>query len=179
MDLMEKTLKSEKKFSGNIFDVYVETVELPNGEISTRDVIKHHGAVVLVPVTKDGEMILVRQYRQSIRDIILELPAGRLEEGEEPEEAAYRELQEETGYIADKLVPFGVFHPAVGYSSEKIHVFLAEGLEKRVEQDLDDDEFINIEKYKLEDLKTMALNDEILDSKTMSYVLKYVLLNEK
>lgn len=118
MNYYEKTIKEERKYTGNIINVDKVTVVLPNGKESTRDVVRHPGASVIVPITNDGKIIMVEQYRKPCEMISLELPAGKLDAGEPPEECAKRELHEETGYIAGKLTKVLSIHTTPGFSDE-------------------------------------------------------------
>jgi len=177
MELTEKVVSSKKAYNGNIFDIRVDEVILPDGKKGIREVLEHKGAVVILPVTKEGEFVLVKQYRHPINDVLIELPAGKLEEGEEITEAAYRELSEETGYIAENMIPYGEIIPAAGYSAEKLYVFLSTDLEEIDTQSLDEDEFIDIVKIKPDKIKRMIFNNEIEDMKTISVVLKYLMEN--
>jgi len=170
MNYYEKTIKTEPIHKGFIFDLERLTVELPNGKTAYRDVIRHSGASVIVPLTGDGNVILVKQYRKPIEEVSLELPAGRLNEGEDPSQGAARELKEETGYTASKLVKILTLYPAAAYSDEVLHVFAATGLSKG-EASPDDDEFINAFEYKLEDAVKMVMDGTIKDSKTVSGIL--------
>lgn len=174
MNLKEKTISEKTIFKGMVFDISKEEVILPNDLKAFREIVKTKGAVCIVPVTKEGEIILVKQYRQAIRKETLEFPGGKLEKGEDIQKAAIRELKEETGYIAKKLEFFGDTYPASGYSDEVIHFFLCENLEQAKSQDLDDDEFINVVKVSKEELKKMIFNGEITDSKVIAFGLKYL-----
>ena len=150
-DLEEKTISIEKIFKGKVLDVEVHTVSLPDGEVSKRELINHRGAVAVLALTKDNEIILVEQYRKAIEAVTLEIPAGKLEPGEDNKKlSAIRELQEETGYLVteDRLEKLCDVHVALGYSS-------------------DDDEFINLKKYPLDEAFRLLDENIITDSKTM------------
>ncbi|MDR1664532.1 MAG: NUDIX hydrolase [Clostridiales bacterium] len=157
---------------GKIFDVAKRTVRLPNGETAVRDAILHNGASAIIPILDDGRVLLERQYRDSVGAEILEIPAGRLEPGEDPAVCAARELAEETGYRAARLKLVTVFYPAVGYSNEKIHLFLANGLTAG-ETRPDEDEFVEPEAYTLEEAFQMIDDGEIIDGKTVMALLLY------
>ena len=174
MELTEKTLSSEAIYEGKILDLYKDKISLPNGDESTREYIKHRGAVALVAFDENGDVILVKQYRYPIHDTLLEIPAGKLEKGEEILSAAIRELEEETGYKAESLTYLGKMLPAVGYSNEVIHIYLAENLIK-TNPHPDEDEFINTIKMPLCKMEEMIDKNEITDSKTVFALYKYKL----
>ena len=171
-ELAEKQIQSEEIFDGVILHVFRDAVELPNGDTSSREVIRHIGAVCVVPVKNDGTVVLERQYRYPLNDVITEIPAGKLDYvGEDRLEAAKRELKEETGYTADSWVDMGLFYPAAAYSDEKITMFLATDLHKG-EQALDEGEFLNIIEIPLEEAVRQVMDGEITDSKTQTGLLK-------
>lgn len=176
MDLKEKLIDVQTVYEGSFFDIKVDTVKLPNGQKATRDILVHNGASTVLPIDKDGNIILVRQYRDAIKETILETPAGKLKLGEDPKQAAKRELEEEIGYKAGKIEEYGNFYPAVGYSSEKIYIYKASELTLS-KQNLDDDEFVNVERFSPKLLKEMILKGEIEDSKTAFIILKYCMEN--
>ena len=122
MDLSEKTLQSQKIFDGRIIHVHVDTVELPNGHTSTREVVAHQGGVCIAALTEQNELLFVRQYRYPYREVVLELPAGKLEKGETPLENGKRELKEETGAQGKGYVSLGKMYPTPGYCGEIIHL---------------------------------------------------------
>lgn len=172
IDLIERQLDSKLIFDGRILHVYDDTVSLPNGRTASRELIRHVGAVCVLPLTDDGNVIVERQYRYPVGRVLTEIPAGKLDSKQEDHEyAARRELREETGCIADELVDLGVFYPAPAYSDEAIRMFLARGLHMGA-QDLDPDEFLNVEYVPLEDLVRQVLAGEIPDVKTQSAVLR-------
>ncbi|MCC8022282.1 MAG: NUDIX hydrolase [Clostridiales bacterium] len=129
MNLTEKTLEEQTVFQGKIFRVKRDKVLLPNGHQSVREVVEHPGGVMVAPLTRDDTLLFVRQYRYAFRDVILELPAGKLEPGENPYDAGLRELREEVGARAEKVVTLGCIYPTVGYCSEVIHLYCAAGLQ--------------------------------------------------
>lgn len=170
--LAEKTKTEVEIFDGRILHVMNNTVILPNGNESTREIIRHIGAVCVIPVTDDGKAIVERQFRYPINEVITEIPAGKLDSSEEDRlEAAKRELREETGYSADKWVDMGIYYPAAAYSDEKITMYLATGLHKGA-QELDDDEFLNVAEVPLTDLVKDVMDGVITDGKTQVAVLK-------
>ena len=171
MNFDEKTLKVNEIYNGKIINVHVDDIELPNGEKAIREIVEHSGGVCVAALTDEKELFFVRQYRYPYKKILLELPAGKLEKGEDPLKAGLRELEEECGVVADKVIDMGTVYPTVAYCSEIIYLFLATGL-KSTHQHLDEDEFLSVEKIKVEDAVEMVMNGEISDSKTAVLVLK-------
>ena len=171
INLIEKEISREYIFNGKIINLRVDKAELPNKKITTREIIEHNGGVCMVPLTKDNELIFVKQFRYPYKKIILELPAGKLEKGENPLDAGKRELQEETGAISRNIVSLGTLYPSPGYTDEIIHIYLATNLTLGA-QNPDEDEFLNIIKLPLEDAVKMVLNNEIPDYKTQVGILK-------
>lgn len=171
-ELFEKQLTSESVYKGKILDLYVDTVELPNGHTSTREYIKHVGAACVVPVDANGNVIVEKQFRYPFGAVLTEIPAGKLDSKQEPHlQAALRELKEETGYEAEDMIYLGEYYPTCAYSDETIHMYLAKGL-KRGEQHLDDDEFVDVEKVPLQTLVDRIMAGEIKDGKTQTALLK-------
>ena len=171
-NLEEKFISREKIFDGVVLRVVRDTVELPNGQIATREICLHHGAVAIIPILDDGRVLMERQYRYAHGRIFFEIPAGKLDSpDEDPYDAAVRELREETGAIAEKLTYLGRIDPTPALINEKIHLYLAEGL-KFGERELDDDEFLEVEAVPLDELVDMVMSGEIKDSKTQIAVLK-------
>ncbi len=170
MDLTEKTIESRRIFEGRIVNMRVDTVELPNGRTSTREVVEHRGAVAIVPMLDHETVVLVRQYRQPVGGTLLEIPAGTLEKGEEPFDCASRELAEEIGYHPEKLTKMFHSYLAPGYSTEMLHTFLAEDL-KRVGENRDADEFMEIVTMSLTDAVEMIRSGEIIDAKSICGLL--------
>ncbi|PTE83064.1 ADP-ribose pyrophosphatase [Staphylococcus equorum] len=175
MNLFEKTLHKESIYKGAIIDLEVHDIELPDGQTSKRELVYHNGAVAVCAINPDNQVILVRQYRKPAEKTLLEIPAGKLEINEERESAAKRELEEETGYIAENLELITEMYGSPGFSNEKISIYLAKDL-KIGEMNLDDDEFIEIETYNIEEITVMLQNQEIEDAKTI-IALQYLLLN--
>ena len=170
--LKEYQVSSELVFDGQILHLYFDQIRLPNGSPATREVIRHVGAVCVSPITDDGMVIMERQYRYPIDQVVLEIPAGKLDSKEEdPEAAARRELEEETGYKAETMIPLGKFYPAFAYSDETIWMYLAKGLAKG-DRHPDEDEFLDVELIPLKDLVKQVLAGEIPDAKTQIAVLK-------
>ena len=171
-NLLEKQLSSENVYRGVLLDVYRDSIELPNGNGSTREYIKHVGAACVVPVDGDGNIIIEKQFRYPFNRVLTEIPAGKLDSKSEPHlEAALRELKEETGYTAEKMVYLGEFYPTCAYSDEVIHMYLAMGLTKG-EQKLDEDEFVGVEKMPLEEAVSEIMKGNIPDGKTQTAILK-------
>ena len=145
----------------------VDEVKLQNGVDARREVVEHRGATAIVPLFEDGQIILVRQYRYPVTTELLEIPAGTLEEDEDPEVCAKRELEEETGYKCREIKKLGSIFVAPGYSTEKIHLYLAKGLIK-TQASTDEDEFINVEVMPLSTALEMASSGKIEDAKTIA-----------
>ncbi len=170
--MRETILNMRRVFTGKIFRLETCEVLLPNGHRAKREVIRHSGAAAIVAVDNEGRILLVRQYRVASDQLMIEIPAGLLDEGEDPGHCAVRELQEETGYKPGRIERLGGFYVAPGYTSEYIHVFLATDL---IESQLppDSDEFIEILRVSLPDALAMIERGEIADSKTIIGLLRY------
>ena len=175
MDLTEKTIRREDKFQGRILSVHVDTVLLPNGNTSTREVVDHVDGVAVLPLDERNNVLTVTQYRYVFGRTLLEIPAGKLDPGEDPVTGALRELKEETGAVPDTFLPLGRIIPAPGCYGEVLHLFLAKGLHME-EQHLDPDEFLNVERIPFSEMVHRCLNGEIEDAKTVAAVLKAKLL---
>lgn len=171
MHLFEKTVTSELIFDGKIITVKKDTAELENGEIVNRELVVHPGGVCVVPINENDEVLMVKQFRYPFKEALTEIPAGKLEIGEDHREAGLRELREETGAVCENFEYLGVCYPSVAYLTEKIHMYLATGLTFE-KQDLDDDEFLDVIKIKLEDAVEMVMNNELPDAKTQCAILK-------
>lgn len=171
-ELKETRISGEETYHGPLLHVYHDRVRLPNGDESGRDYIKHLGAVCIVPVNEAGEVYVERQFRYPLDMVVTEIPAGKLDSAEEDRlSAAKRELREETGLTADKWTELGDFFPAVAYSTERISMYLAEGLHQG-ERKLDKDEFLNVETVPLAELVRQVMDGEIVDIKTQAAILK-------
>ncbi len=171
-EMIEKRVFSETIYEGKILHVKKDTVELPNGKTAFREYAEHKGAVAVLPLTADGDVVLVRQYRYAHGRVFLELPAGKLDRAdEEPYAAALRELKEEVGAEAKRLTPLGVLVPSCAILTERIHMFLAEGLSFG-ESTPDEDEFLEVVKMPLSSLVSMVKHGEIEDAKTQILALK-------
>ena len=170
--LKEHQVSSELAFDGQILHVHFDQSKLPNGKPADRELIRHIGAVCVIPVTDDGYAVMEKQFRYPVDEVILEIPAGKLDsKDEDHEEAARRELWEETGYTAKELIPLGKFYPACAYSDETIWMYLAKGLTKG-DRHLDEDEFLDVELIPLKELAKQVLAGEIPDAKTQIAILK-------
>ncbi|HEC2156975.1 ADP-ribose pyrophosphatase [Staphylococcus delphini] len=165
MHFEEKTISKESIYKGKIIEVEKHQVSLPNNETAYREVVKHNGAVAICALTPDQQVILVKQYRKALEQELLEIPAGKLEPGEDRESAAMRELEEETGYKAKKLTLIGEVYGTPGFSNEKISVYFADDLVEG-EVNLDEDEFVEKVLYSLEDVKKAVEARTIEDAKT-------------
>ncbi|KNF07420.1 ADP-ribose pyrophosphatase NudF [Gottschalkia purinilytica] len=166
MGYEEKTMKSEKIYDGKVLSLRIDTVELPDKKYSKREIIEHPGAVAVIPVTEEDEIVLVNQFRKAVESELLELPAGKLEHGEEPIQCAARELKEETGYESSQLEFVSEFYTSPGFCNEKIFLYIAKGLIEG-EATPDDGEYIDIKKIKIKDLDKIIAEGKIIDAKTL------------
>jgi ADP-ribose pyrophosphatase len=166
MDLREERLASEYVFRGKILKIRVDTVRLPNGRTSTREVVEYAGAVAIVALDDDGRVILVRQYRYPVGEELLEIPAGKLEKDEDPLECAQRELLEETGYTARNWRLLRTYYSTPGFTSEKMHLFLARSLEKG-QASTEADEFVEVELIPLKRASELIAEGVIRDGKSL------------
>lgn len=171
MDFYEKTISSDVKYDGRILRVRYDIVELQNGDRTFREVVDHTGGVGIIGLTPGGTVPMVRQFRYPFMAETLEVPAGKLEKGEDPLECAVRELSEETGYAAEKYVSLGSILPSPGYCAETLYIYLALGL-KPGKAHLDKDEFLNVEYYTMDKLHEMCMSGELTDAKTVLAILK-------
>ncbi len=166
MDFEEKTISSQEIFAGRIVKLRVDTVLLPDGGQSTREVVEHVAAVAIIALDANDNIIMVQQYRKPIEQVLLEIPAGIIEVGEEPLICAQRELREETGYSAGKWEHILSFYSAPGFTDEELHVFLAKELSNG-EVEPDEDEFIETVSLPLEQAHQMILEGQIKDGKSI------------
>ena len=171
MNLNEQPLSADYKYRGRIINLRVDTALLPNGSSATREVVEHPGGVCVAALTEDGCLLFVRQFRYPYQKVLLELPAGKLDPGEDPLEAGKRELREETGAEAARYESLGELYPSPGYCGEIIHLYAATGLTFG-QMSPDEDEFLEVEKIPLEEAARMVLDNEIADAKTQAAVLK-------
>ncbi|MDR1927416.1 MAG: NUDIX hydrolase [Oscillospiraceae bacterium] len=169
--LHERTVKQNTVFEGRIITVRRDDALLPNGKPCTREVVEHPGGVTVAALTDQNELLFVRQYRYPYGEILLELPAGKLERGEDPLLCGKRELLEETGAIADRYESLGLFYPTPGYCAEIIHMYLATQL-RFAAPSPDEDEFLELVRIPLAQAKQMVLDGSIRDGKTQAAVLK-------
>lgn len=173
---MEKIKRLERTLvaKGAIIDYYQDTMQIPNGNVAKWDLIDHKGAAAIVAVREDGKLLMVRQYRNALERETIEIPAGGLNGREEPtKNAALRELREETGYeCTDAKLLLSIF-TTVAFCNEKIDIYLATGLKNPGRQHLDEDEYVNVEAYSLEELKNLIYSGRIQDSKTICGILAY------
>ncbi|MCD8049025.1 MAG: NUDIX hydrolase [Clostridia bacterium] len=171
MDLREKEISREYKFEGRIVKMRLDKVETPAGRVASREIVEHPGGVGIVALTDEGEIYMEWQYRRPYDDMIYEIPAGKMEGGEEPIECAKRELEEEIGLCADNFVYLGASYASPGFCTETLHIFLATGLyEGKLHRDVD--EFLIVEKVKLETLVEKCMSGEIKDGKSLIGILK-------
>lgn len=169
--MQEKIISTETLYEGRIVKLELHDVELPNGQRSKREVVRHSGAVAIVALDREGLVLMVRQYRLPAAQILLEIPAGTLNINEDPLTAAGRELQEETGYKPGRLEPMGGLYVAPGYTTEYIHLFLATDLQEAPLAQ-DEDEFVEMTRYSMKEVLALIDSGHIVDGKTISGVLR-------
>lgn len=181
LHLKEERLRSEEIYRGRILDVYKDTVLLENGTEAIREVVHHPGGACVVPLTSDGCVLMVRQFRYPHHTETLEVPAGKLEYGEEPLQCAVRELKEEVGGEAESLESLGSLFPTPAYDEEVIYMYLARQLTETSTQSLDADEFLDVVRLPLADAVQMVMENRIRDAKTQIALLKtaFLLQNEQ
>jgi ADP-ribose pyrophosphatase len=168
--LRETTISTEQVYQGRLLDVRCDTVRLPDGRTATREYVVHPGAVMVVPLLDDGRLVIERQYRYPVQRVMLEFPAGKIDEGEPGIACAVRELAEETGYRASEWAHAGVLHNAIGYSSEGIEIWFARGLTLG-DRGLDEGEFLDVSTATLDELLGLARKGELTDAKTLIALL--------
>ena len=171
MELKENTLRSVLKYAGKIVTVKLDDIELPDGSESKREIVMHPGGVCIAAKNEKGEFLIVEQFRYAFSSELLEFPAGKLEPGEDPLEAAIRELHEETGYEAKVILPMGKLYASPGYLTEIIHLYYAPET-VFVGQELDPGEFLNVRTYTLDQLNQLAMQDILRDGKTLALLFK-------
>lgn len=171
MDMIETTISSEYKFKGKILNLRLDKVSLPDGSVASREIIEHNGGVGVLALDENGFVQLVRQYRHPNAEVIYEIPAGKLEAGEDPLECGKRELYEETGCTAKNWYSLGKIYPTPAYCGEIIHIFLATDI-SRGESHLDDGELLCTHSMPLDKALEMVLSGEICDAKTQIALMK-------
>ncbi len=169
--LIEKTLEAETVFSGKVFDVEVRKIELADGRPARREIVLHNGGATICALDSENNIFMVRQFRSPFGKILMELPAGKLEKGEDPKACAIRELKEETGMTAEKIQDLGFMYSTPGYCSEKIYMYLATGLSFG-DGNPDDGEFLQVIKIPLREAVDKIMQGEISDGKTVAAILK-------
>src|SRR5690625_551646 len=175
-DFAEKTIKKTKIFDGKIISLQVDDVRLPDGNTSKREIVKHPGAVAIIAVTEEEKILFVKQYRKPLERSLIEIPAGRIEEGEEPKITALRELEEETGYTAKDLKFVTSFYTSPGFANEIIHLYITEDIQRLAETvQGDDDEYIEIIELCLDEDHEYVQTGKIQDAKT-NYAILYLQL---
>ena len=179
MELTERTKESELIFDGAVVHLYRDTVTLPDGNEGVREIVKHVGAVCIVPITDNCEVVLERQYRYAVDETLIEIPAGKLDSPDEiPLEAALRELREETGITPREMVYMGIYYGSPAIMGEKIHMYLAKGLTFG-SNDLDSDEFLEVFTMPIDEAVEMTLRGEITDGKTQVALLRAKMMLER
>ena len=166
MELHEKKIDSKNLFTGKIIKLYLDNVMLPNKKITTREKVSHPGAVGIVPVNKKSKLVLVEQYRYPVESTLMEIPAGKLDKGEDPADCAGRELHEEIGATGGKLIHLVSFYTSPGFSDEILHLYLATDFERK-ENNLDEDEFLHVYEIDLEKAVSLIKKGKIMDAKTI------------
>jgi len=169
----EETISTENVYQGRILNLRVDKIKLPDNKKSMREIVEHSGGVTIIPVTDSGEILLVKQYRKAVEEVLYEIPAGKLESGEDPVHCAERELEEETGYRPGEIKKLYSFYTSPGYSDEIIHLYIAREL-KYIGQNFDNDEFIVVEKIKKEEIMELINRGHIKDSKTIIGLLQFL-----
>ncbi len=175
MELTEKTLSSKSVFDGRILHITLDEIELPNGKKSKREVVNHPGGVTVAALDEENRLLFVKQFRYPYKEVVLELPAGKLEKGSTPLENGKRELMEETGAEGYSYISLGQLYPSPGYTSEIIHLYACK-VKSQGSSNPDDGEFLNVEKIPLDKAVEMVLNNQIPDAKTQVAVLKTAML---
>lgn len=175
MELTEKTLSSKSVFDGRILHITLDEIELPDGKKSKREVVNHPGGVTVAALDEENRLLFVKQFRYPYKEVVLELPAGKLEKGSTPLENGKRELMEETGAEGYSYISLGQLYPSPGYTSEIIHLYACK-VKSQGSSNPDDGEFLNVEKIPLDKAVEMVLNNQIPDAKTQVAVLKTAIL---
>lgn len=170
MQFYEKTIDSNTVYEGSVIKVRVDTVEVSDGKLASRDIVEHPGGVGIIAVSAKGNLILVKQFRKPLDNLLLEIPAGKLNYNEDHYSCGVRELEEETGYSAGSFTYLGYFHPTPGFCDEKLHLYYATDL-KEGKANPDEDEFLTVEEIPFEIAVKMVLSGEIKDAKTLIGIL--------
>ena len=178
MELFEKTLDSKKIFDGRVLHIVLDEVELPDGKRSKREVVNHPGGVCVAALDEDNNLSFVKQFRYPYKEVVLELPAGKLEKGSTPLENGKRELLEETGAIGSGYISLGKLYPSPGYCGEIIHMYFCR-IDHFETQKLDEGEFLNVMKIPLKRAVEMVLNNELPDAKSQTAVLKTAMMIDR
>ncbi|HOO25140.1 MAG TPA: NUDIX hydrolase [Clostridiales bacterium] len=177
MELREKTLEQSYIYKGKVINLRLDKNELPNGKTGMREIVEHSGGVCVAALTKKDELIFVRQYRSPYEEIVTELPAGKIDKGEDPLTCGKRELLEETGATAGRYIDLGRFYPTPGYCGETIYLYGALDLEFS-EQAPDEDEFLEVVRLPLQEAVQMVLENKLPDGKTQTAVMKLNVLKQ-
>ena len=177
MDREEKTVKQNLIYDGKILQLYNDEILTPNGKTAYREIINHHGGASILPIDDEGNIYLVEQYRYAYKQLLLEIPAGKLEKGEDALECARRELKEEIGADCKEIKMIDLIYPTPGYTNEPLHIFLAKGLTFG-DTKWDEDEFLNIKKIPFDKALDMVRSGELKDAKTVIAILRYALFKE-
>lgn len=176
--LIEKTVSSKQIFKGKVISVKVDEVKLPNGNTSKREIVNHPGAVAIIALTPENKILLVQQFRKPLERVIYEIPAGKIEPGEEPSRTAMRELEEETGYECDYLEHIQSFYTSPGFADEIIHIYYTDKIKPTTSNaELDADEFVDLVEISLEEAVSLIQEEKIYDAKTV-YAIQYLQLKE-
>lgn len=178
MDLFEKTLESKEIFDGKVIHVTLDKVELQDGKTSFREIVGHPGGVCVAALTENDELLFVKQFRYPYKEVTIELPAGKLEKGQNPLENGKRELLEETGAIGSGYISLGKLYPSPAYCGEIIHMYFCR-IDHFETQKLDEGEFLNVMKIPLKRAVEMVLNNELPDAKTQTAVLKTAMMIDR
>ena len=175
-DLTEKTIKTNTIFKGKIIKLQVDEVKLPNGKVATREIIRHPGAVAIIAVTNAGKLVLVRQFRKPLEKHLYEIPAGKLDPGEDPKACAIRELQEESGYTCMSMEHVVTFSTSPGFADEILHVYFTNSLVAGARR-LDEDEFLDNHEVTLDEALDLIKKEEIYDAKTV-YAVQFLQMKQ-
>ncbi len=170
MKYNEKTLEVKNIYKGKFINLDVHKVLLPNNTTAYREVVIHPGAVAILPIDKEGKILFVKQFRKAVEAELLEIPAGKIEAGEDPEKCALRELEEETGFSASKLIYISKIYTSPGFSNEIIYIYLAKDLIVG-KKNLDEDEFLDLNKHTLVEALNLIKSGKIIDAKTITAIL--------